>query len=288
MSQEFQNRLYHFEINPPVTAWEKILIALDQAPATEEFPSKLYNLQMPPPPGVWQKINSALNKINEVKTTVPFINIIKSYYRYAAAAVMIGVVTFLISLFINKKNIANVAEENIIPGKQHSLSLPKINDQNNNQKKEATVLTNRLPEPDKKRLIAASFTNHDKSIAEILQNKLINASPAALQTNYSADNLENDVEYLDYTPRAITYDPSKISRINNYIVLLRPDGNIMRVSKKFVDMIGCMYTAPSNSSDQNCHDQMNTWRKKMAKSLVTPSQDNFMDILTLIKSLQDN
>jgi hypothetical protein len=293
VSNEFQIRLYNFEISPPATAWDKILVALDQPPVTEEFPSRLYDLQLTPPPGLWQKINSALNKLNELKTPVPFINRIKPYYRYAAAAVMVGVITFLISIFINKQNIANVAEDKIIPGKLHSLPLQKTIDQNNNQKQEATVLTNQLPEPNKKRLIAATITNHGKSIEELLQNKLINtpinySSPATLQTSYSADNLENDAEYLDYSPRAITYDQSKISRINNYIVLLRPDGNIMRVSKKFVDMIGCMYTSPSNSSDENCHEQIKTWRKKMAKSLVTPSQDNFMDILTLIKSLQDN
>ena len=293
MSNEFQERLYNYEFNPPATVWDKIILALDQPPATEEFPPKLYNLQIPPPPGVWQKISSALTKNNEVKHPVPFINRIRTYYRYAAAAVLVGFITFLISFLINKQNIANVAKEQIIPVKQNSISPQKNNDQNNKQKQETTVLTTQVPEPNKKRLIAASFSNPGKSLAQLLQNKMINipvaySSPATLQTNYSADNLENDTEYLDYSPPAITYDPSKISQINNYILLLRPDGNIIRVSKKFADMIGCMYTPSLNSSDENCREQIKTWRKKMAKSLVTPSQDNFMDILTLIKSLQEN
>ena len=294
MNNDFQNRLYQFEENPPATVWNNILLALEQSPIPEEFPSKLYNYQTIPPPGVWQKISSVLYKTGENKTAIPFITRIKPYYRYAAAAVLVGVITFLISFLINKQNIANVAVKQTVPAiKQESVSPLKTNDQVNIQKPGNAVISNHLPELYKKKLPTVAFSNQSKSLEQVMYNKMLNppinySSPAALETNYSAYNLENDTEYLDDSPRAIRYDQSKISRINNYMVLLRPDGNIIRISKKFADMIGCMYTPPSNISNENCHDQINSWRKKMAKSVVTPSQDNFMDILTLIKSLQDN
>ena len=294
MSNEFQKRLYHFESNPPGTVWNKIVLALNQMPVAEEFPEKLYDLQIPPPPGVWQKISSALNKTSEPKIPVTFINRIKPYYRYAAAAILIGFITFFVSLFINKQNIANVAEKQSVPGvKPNTLSPQKIENLNTNKKQEAIVLTKPFPEPDKKQLLASSLTSEGRSLEELIQNKMINSfveysSPATLQTNYSADNFENDAEYLDYSSPAINYDQSRIRKINNYFVLLRPDGNIIRISRKFADMIGCMYTSASNSTNENCQEQINSWRKKMAKSLLTPSQDNFMDILTMIKSLQDN
>lgn len=294
MSNEFEKRLYDFELNPPATTWDKILLVLNKQVTTEEFPEKLYNLQVQPPADVWQKISLKLNQAIGGERPERFIERIKPFYRYAAAAMMIGIITFLVSLFINKQNIANIAKEQTVPdSKQNIISPQNRNTVNNSSKNETGKVTNQIPESNKKPLIASAFNNERKNLEELFKSKIINVkpkyrSPATLQTNYSADNLEIDAEYLDYSSPAITYDQSRISHINTYFVLLRPDGNIIRVSKKFADMIGCMYNSSSNSSNENCGDQINTWRKKMAKSHVSPSQDNFMDILTLIKSLQEN
>ena len=164
---------------------------------------------------------------------------------------------------------------------------------NQNTERENQNNTALVTEPTKKRMIAASFLPAGKTVEEILMQKLMNSpnhysTPAVLQTNFSIDGFENNSNQLNYSARSFSDFPSRASQVNRYMMLLRPDGYIFRMSKKLSNMVNCMYNASAIEADENCRDQVKKWREKIAKSTINPSPDNFMDILTLIKSLDEN
>jgi hypothetical protein len=65
-------------------------------------------------------------------------------------------------------------------------------------------------------------------------------------------------------------------------MLMTPNG-IVRVSKKLGDIVCCV---TGEAEDEDCKDQLKKWQQKMATTTVAPG--NFMDILTLVSSLNDN
>jgi len=290
VSSDFKTRLFNLEIAPPLAVWDKITFALDDIALTEGLSSKLYQLEVVPPVSVWQKISSVLQRENR-EAPVPFLQKARPYYRYAAAAVIIGLITFAVSLLTSKKNIANVAKETpLSPSKQSPPALQKDNQISNKENQNTIAL---LTAPNKKRMIAASFLPAGKTVEEILMQKLMNSpnhysTPAVLESNFSIDGFENNSNQLNYPTRSSSDFPSKSTQVNRYMMLLRPDGYMFRMSKKLSNMVNCMYSLSAIEEDENCRDQVKKWREKIAKSTINPSPDNFMDILTLIKSLDDN
>ena len=65
---------------------------------------------------------------------------------------------------------------------------------------------------------------------------------------------------------------------------MTPEGNIIRISKKLSDIVGCVSGA---EQDKECLDQLKIWQQKMANPKSTHSSANFMEILNLANSLQD-
>jgi negative regulator of sigma E activity len=125
MSSDLKNRLYNYEVTPPVTAWENIAGALDEshldnkfpstlynstitAPATvwtaisesldelqlgSKFPETLYNLSAPPPAQAWDKIQAALDSA-ATAPVIPARRKVIPFVRYAAAAAVLAIVAF--------------------------------------------------------------------------------------------------------------------------------------------------------------------------------------------------
>jgi hypothetical protein len=70
-------------------------------------------------------------------------------------------------------------------------------------------------------------------------------------------------------------------------MFVNPDGYLIRISKKLAETLGCSYTNGSSDENNRCQDQIRKWRDKIAQSPATSSPDNFMDILNVIKSVQE-
>jgi hypothetical protein len=77
-------------------------------------------------------------------------------------------------------------------------------------------------------------------------------------------------------------DPSDLA--NRYIVLMTADGHFVRMAKKLSNMVCCV---SGEEQDKECVDQMSRWKEKMACSPTGHSTGSFLDILNLIKSLED-
>lgn len=72
---------------------------------------------------------------------------------------------------------------------------------------------------------------------------------------------------------------------DRYVMLMTPDGNIIRMSKKWSDLLCCV---SGEEQDADCKDQLKKWQQKIASSELAPSPGNFMDILGLVNSLNES
>ena len=94
-----QERLYNQEQVPPARVWDKINAALDESHIDDEFPTKLYNAEVLPPAQVWDKIAGSLDA-----PVVPMQRNRSGFFRYAAAAVLIGIIVLGIVMWMNRNN----------------------------------------------------------------------------------------------------------------------------------------------------------------------------------------
>ncbi len=281
MNRDFTIRLYEFEMTPPPGAWSKIESVLDEDGDSFLIGEKLSNIELTPPAAVWPAIASALDSDQPVKETP--VRKLQPYYRYAAAAAILFAVIFTATLlFNNKQAVADSAQTNPVepstPGK--NLVDPTVTEQQ-------TDITSKPVEEenlDIDKRVYASASSDRKYIAQ--RNAAANGgvsfasySPAEIETNFDLQHFEEIASNVAINTSSV--DPEKAKRVNTYAYAVRPDGQVVRISRKLADMLGCIYSA-------DCSQQVAHWHNKMAKANHSPSQENFMDILTLIKSLQEN
>jgi len=271
--------MYNYEVTPPANSWEKIKLALNEEP--NEFPERLRQYEVKPPIGVWEKINSSLNA--EENIPVRKITRIPSVLKYAAAAVIIiGLATFGIIKFstktsgekevVKKENKVQPNDSFVIP--KSETSTPDI----------ATTVTDE--QRDEAALEESKKTYAKLDISESRRQELRQALMMTPVDPISSGASNNSLEvcFPDYVKAVLRNSPS-INTAERYIMLMTPDGNLIRVSKKWSDLVCCV--SGEDEADQ-CKDQLNRWRQKLATSSVAPSPANFMDILSMVELLKDN
>lgn len=310
-----KNKLYNLEITPPTGVWQQIAEALDDADQGMQYPAALYEFATPPPAGTWQKIAAELDQAELTSITageklrtleiLPPVNAwqkIKSsldaeqdtaipekrrsfpMIRYAAAAIIIGVLAW--------GGITLISKNNNNTQKTAATELPPAHSSEDETQASpsATAITeplNTVQDTD-----AADEARNDaaleaskKTFAKLDINT--NSKIKAAANFYFTDpvttvasrgiHISDDNDVPQYTP-----DPS--SEPSRYIMLLTPDGNIIRMSKKLSNLVCCV---SGEEQDKECKDQMRKWREKLACSPGTHSPGNFMDILSLASALQE-
>ncbi len=285
MSSTFQNKMYNFEVTPPSKTWEKIAAALDEPELADGFSSKLYHLEATPPLAAWEKIKLSLNADQE--TVVPVKRKLSPLFRYAAAAVLIGLFIFggikLLNNGPGKKEVAK--EEKATPFKDSLIpssdeSIPPVNN--------STVESDEAR--DNAALEASKHIVAKIDLPSVNKLNLIKGDYLSTPADY-IDNISNPddnylgLHYSETLQPAFAHIETATKIADRYITLMTPDGNIIRMSKKWGDLVCCVSGA---EQDANCKDQLQKWREKIACSPLVPSSGNFMDIFSLISSLQNN
>lgn len=318
MSSGIENKMYNFEVPPPAGVWERIAAELDESALSKQFPSRLFNSMAIPPPSVWKNIATNLDeplfvndyaaKLANIEITPPAAAWIKiktildtnqkvitpagrlfsPFLKYAAAA---AIVSFL-------------AWGGIKLVKSNSGSTVTTNQKTKNGVNAETV------SPDANVVVTDENTETPEIALikeEIRNDAALEASKktfAKLDVTETRSKIKKAAEFFfvsddyDYTPTGTTRgfdvntttvlpDPPVINNIkaNRYIVLLTPDGNIIRMSKKFRDVVCCI---SGEELDKDCVDQLKKWREKIATPSSIHSSGNFMEILSLLDSMQEN
>ncbi|HKB45835.1 MAG TPA: hypothetical protein VKC90_15670 [Chitinophagaceae bacterium] len=268
MSERLQNKMYDYEVTPPANLWEKIAAELDESELIHEFPLKLYEIEITPPGAAWSKIKTSLNT-EEVES--PKRKKVFPIFRYAAAAAIIGLIAFGSMQLLKGKS----------SGKEIVLQDKKLNDK-------ATI----IPQPTHENNAATDEKNGNAALEDSKQTLAKLDMPARkriknISKNYfiqSALNTGESNSESNYTETAIASEETK-NVAARYIAVMTPDCNVVRVSKKLDHLVCCV---SGDDPGTVCKDQLERWREKIACSTIAASPGNFMDIVSLVNSLQED
>ncbi len=267
-------KMHDYEVTPNPSIWNRVAGALDESNLQDEFPKKLYNSATPPPPSTWVAIENQLNKDEAAADTIVVARYRHFYWlRYAAAIVILGGIAFGILKFINpgNKDFGIVAlREGVDTGIDQSIAAE-------NQNKAERVLTTdetaTLP-------TASTATGNIKTRSyPTSYTKSTEVSPIAY-----ASFASNETQEIRNNP-LYAYEDHVPDVSQRYILLMTPDGNFIRVSKKLSSLVCCV---TGEEQDTACKDKIKAWQQKIADMNMAPSPGNFMDILSLVSSIGEN
>jgi len=271
--ESLRDKMYNYEVNPPNHCWEKISIDLDDSALNHEFPSNLYNMEVTPPATAWEKVNAALNPPTEA-IGKPISTKLSPVLMYAAAAIVIGIIAFaVLKLVVYNNNNPEIA--NRVTGNEDTI---KSGNNLSPAPKDITTSANDLAKDDElaeqPKDMAASLDPDVKKIAK-------------KQHPNTGRNKYNEPLYpeAELTQSIYAYEDHVPDIAERYVMLMTPDGNFIRMAKKWSDLLCCV---SGEEQDADCKDQLKKWQQKIAASALAPSPANFMDILGLVNSLQEN
>lgn len=307
MNSEFQNKMYKYEVQPPKGVWNRIALELDDAALENNFPVTLKNMEVMPAAAAWQNIATILDEsllINDYSTKLSKIAIpppsttwnkiidqldstpesvvserkkIIPFFRYAIAASILGLIAWgAFQLFNAKKYETPVAE--VTTPKEIPISVPTNSSTNNSIDKvaeEGNIFS--AEEARNDAALEASKKTFAKLDVKFATSKIKNASDFFFIPEIDEPgvrglgNWDTPVPKNDFSDR--------------YFFLMTPEGNIIRISKKLSNIVGCVAGA---EQDEECLDQLKKWQKKMASPKSIQSSGNLMEILNLANSLQES
>ena len=274
LENKFPSKLYIIEISPPDTSWKKIDDTLNEEQFQNEFPSRLYNMEIAPPATAWGKVAAGLNTTNEFVTTPTPVRRLVPFLRYVAAAIFIGVVAYgIIKLTVNtgdKENsttLATTPKDSSITAKNKPADTGTAQAPGININKDEDVAL------EKSKTTIAKLDRPIKRVSRGITSSMITSSVDEDVTDISLS--QSIYAYADHIPDIA----------DRYVILMTPDGNIIRMSKKWSDLLCCV---SGEEQDADCKYQLKKWQEKMATSTLAPSPGNFMDILGLVNSLNEN
>lgn len=280
----FPKKLYDAEVTPPEGNWEKIAAVLD-TPAADPYPVKLLNLEVEPPAAVWSGIAAALDE-EKTLPQIPAKRRINPFIKYAAAACLIGLIAFGAVRIINSSSSNTTTPEakvdnnkNNTPANTVTLTPEQQQPQNNTEEKPS----NNLPEP--KVVLASNENKQQHKVYSETRTYMTEGADVSYASNLGS---ESDFQRLSLRGNLPVMKTLVEDDANRYLMFMNTDGYFIRMSKKLAEALGCLYTNGNSEEYRQCQERVKKWREKIAQSPVTPSADNFMDILDLIKSIENN
>jgi hypothetical protein len=256
-----KNKLYNYEQAPPARAWDRIAAALDESHLSDEFPAVLYHAEVSPPSSSWNKIAAALEP--EAAVVQMPAKRSSSFLRYAIAACVISIVALgIMTLTGNLGTKTNPPNDEIVTTTgtdNNPVTEPRqVPNQNNLPAREIGAIEKEQEAP-----VIAQVDDQPKNITSKKNRN-------TYSNKGTTSSMEPVYAYNEHIPA------------DNYVMLMTPNG-IVRMSKKLGDIVCCV---AGEVEDEDCKDQLKKWQQKMATSSAAPG--NFMDILSLVSSLNDN
>ena len=286
MNNSWTDRIKQFESPPPEKGFDPVAASLDDAFLGHEFPVKLYNLETEPPAGAWTKISESLPAVVTPVLPIRQNPVYSRVIRYALAACFLGIISFVaVKYFSAGKTKGDVAlakpdsakDNNPVAGSNSQPTPKTAPSAHAATENEARALE------DSKRTYAR-LDAPTRSLSAKISARLY-SSPVQLSSSLSEEaGLEKNPE-IQYSHRAAVNDSPEDKDATRYLMFKDSEGRFIKISKKLTSLFCCV---SGEEQDENCNDQLKKWREKIASSSFIPSPDNFMDILDLVSSLQDN
>ncbi len=284
-------KILAYEVVPPVTALAKIFNELDRD-ETHGYATRMYNHKEEPPVSAWKNIAGQLENENAARV-IPFEtkkNKVRSLYiKVAAAAAVIAIIVTTV-LLNSKEKSSNINDPvaSVTPQSQQNkksgidsekTTLPASDSQ---EKNSAKTKENIAYQTEKK------TTTKELSIPDYVKgNEMVALAP---------DPAEAKKEKLQNSKGETPQDITLMNTPNTYISITGPDGQAVKVSSKFANLIGYL-TDKNNDKQENLdiiikesakwRTTFAVWKDKMTNNVIAPSLGNFMDIIELSKVLEE-
>lgn len=260
MSSDLQNKLFHFEADPPKEVWDKIADTLDVG-TQETFPQRLFNYEEQPPADIWNKIETSLEGEPAIKV-IP-ITRYKKPLRYVAAAASIIAVVLLTTNLLNKNTGSGAViggTETVTTTNQSSVLPFNHSDTENNIVSVPKTSTASVPN-------GTTSSNEEVTIRKRI---LASIRPQNISTLISFRK--------GFIPAKANKEAIfDFSEMDNYMVYSDGKGNAMRVPKKLFSLLSC------DDGDYSCNERIKQLQQKMAASATTT---DFGGILEILRQLQ--
>jgi hypothetical protein len=259
MNSDLQNKMYHFEADPPKEVWNKIADALN-ADGEQTFTQRLLHYEEHPPARIWDKIEAGLEESEPAVKVIP-ITRFKKPLRYIAAAASIIAIVFLATNLVNKDAATGSmvgGTETIAPTNQSSV-IP-------------------LDQP----TIAGSKEQTQHEMTDQATGEEINETaktqrqrpPASVRPQHIFRSFSFSRRFIPQSAKEETLD---FSDLDNYMVYSDGDGNAMRVPKKLFHLVYC------DDNDDSCKEHIRRLQKKMATAAIST---DFGGVLEILRQLQ--
>lgn len=279
MSNDSKHKLFNYEVTPPAEIWQKISFELDESDISNQYPARLRQFEISPPLAVWDKISASLDPVKQFPVSEK--RRLAPIFKYAAAAAIITLFIWGGIRFLNNGlNKTEIAKKGEIQVKQVTTNFT-----------EKATNSNNSDHPS----IGESSSNTEQDIRDAAA--LEESKQTYAKLDIPARSKLKDVSNFYFAPEpdfSLTRGGEELFSSNvdsekdladRYVMLMTPDGNIIRMSKKLGDFICCV---AGEEQDPNCVNQIKSLQEKIANSTIGHSPGNFLDILNLVNLLQKN
>ncbi len=276
LEYQFPSRLHQMGVTPQAHAWHTIAATLDESALVNDYAGRLAGLEVAPPATAWNTIKNSLDAEHE--SAVPEYRRFSPILKYAAAAAIIGFLAWGGTQLFNKKSVDTVvAKQDPVQSIESTETTSPV--------QIVTSADENIAVTD----VAASL-EEARNDAALEQSK---KTYAKLDVAVTRNKIKNVADFFfvadDYEPtgtRGLNIEEPPMTDIaDRYIMLMTPDGNIIRMSKKLGNIVCCV---SGQEQDKDCVDQMKKWREKLASPSSNHSSGNVLDILSLLNSMKDN
>lgn len=298
-----QNKIYNLEITPPAGVWDFIAKELDEIESNKLISEKLNALNVAPPEFLWKNIEAELDnqntdqkiseKLYNLETTPPVLsweNISRELDDQRALEIIEKKLKHLqiqppaaawINIQHELKNPSSERKGIVVPMNHNSwlkyaaaaCFIAIIGITGYFIFKDSSDTGQQFASNQSGKPFVAASKNEEENIntkpvippQESQKEKAIAAIRTSLGNAYSISN-ERNTELQ-----------------NRYIILMTPDGNIVRMSKKVSNMADCIA-----GEDNSCDAKISEWQKEMANNKTIAAPAGFLDILDMAGSQEEN
>lgn len=303
----WKKRLYELEVDPPADVWLKLSDQLDEINADNQVAEKLGILEAQPPQSAWSRIIAALDA--EVKSPAKLVRMTGNWKRIAAAAVIAGLIFASYFIFIQYRNSdreGNVVTtgpapiQNTVPqteNRQETILTPAIDSSASNSG-EASVNEHRVKQTEQNStnpapVIARNNNNRNNlprpRVTAALEN---NDDPVSLVRN-EADVSSAKLEESSF--KASLEDLAFVKSHNGYLTMVTADGRLVNIPLKYSAIAPYLQDKASEikyldllfEESDYWKSKFNEWKSKLGQPTVTPSLDNFFNLVSMLKAMEE-
>jgi hypothetical protein len=289
---DFVTKLQAYHTAPPPNTLEKIFNRLDNKDEKKSaaFAERLYNYSATPPENAWEKITATLDNVAKIVSFKSAKNVLKPVYLRAVAAACLILIATAIWITSQKKS--------AISEKQTALvTLPTRQPQTTGAEK---IILPAFETQEKKNTSLISTNQPAKKTVPLPTSAPVITIPEYVTANKTEELAQNpgagNKEKLQNSNGETPMDISLMNTPNSYISITGPDGQTVKVSSKFSNLLNYL-----NDKDPAIQENLDIiikesakwrttfakWRNNMSNNTVAPSLSNFMDIFELTTILEE-